>query len=711
MTRHNISYATEYGDNFFSDSPSIATAGQTPTSALPPLNSSSASAERIPSVLDKTVSLLLAQQREDGYWWYSLEANETIGAEFVFLMHYLGLVDSDILSGIKNRIIDVQRDDGTWAIYHGGPACLSTTIECYFALRLAGVDKDSPNMVRARDFILKNGGIEKSRVFTKIHLAMFGIVPWHACPEMPAWFIYMPVWFPFNIYEFSSWARATIVPLLVFITLKKTVKLNNNIDLSELFVSELPNRNYNVTTDKGFFSIENFFIVIDKVLKILDNLHLRFASKRAINKCLKWTWKHVEKTEDIYPALAYCALAFSSAGYDNDSLEVKKPFEALKMFQQVYPTNILPALPDEIRDDTKTTPSSMREAGLDPVVRRTCALNAKGARVHQQCCISPLWDTPWVTMALLEARLPSDHPALVRAATWLMRKQIRKTRGDWAIKNPKARPGGFAFEFENDYFPDVDDTAEILSVIHRVKLSQAEKLECLRLGRDWLISMQNKDGGFGAFDKNQTMEVVNRIPFSDHRACLDPSTPDITGRMIEYFATYEGLGRQNPMIARAVDYIMATQKDFGGWYGRWGINYLYGTWNAIMGLSAVGFADNEPAIRRALDWLCSVQNKDGGFSETPDTYLTGTFATYPTSTASQTAWALMGLVAGGKVKSAEARRAANFLVANRKEDGSWDEDYYTGTGFEGHFYIRYHGYRHYFPLLALARYIRAGGVI
>ncbi|MBT3181353.1 MAG: squalene--hopene cyclase [Deltaproteobacteria bacterium] len=653
------------------------------------------------SELQKTISLFMSHQRSDGYWWYALEANETIGAEFIFLMYYLGMVDEEILEGIKNRILDVQRSNGTWAIYHDGPPELSTTIECYWALQIAGISPDAENMVKARQYILEHGGIEKARVFTKIHLAMFGIVPWSACPEMPSCFINFPSWFKFNIYEFSSWARASIVPLLIFMSLKNTTKAPKNIMLEELFCHPPDHRFYSYPSDHDLISWESFFIYSDKALKILDKIPLKPLRKLSINKCAKWTWDHVAKTEDIYPALAYCAFAFKAMGYSNDTPQIKKPFEALKMFQQRYATMDIPALPDEVKDDTKTVPSKLREVGVDPFVKRS-----EGHKIHQQCCISPLWDTPWMIMALLEAGVPNDDPALLRAGRWLIGKQIRETRGDWSIKNRKAKPGGWAFEFENDYFPDVDDTIEILSVIDRLAIPEDEKKESMQLGIDWLLSMQNDDGGWGAFDKNQKQKLVNRIPFSDHKACLDPSTPDITGRMIEYLST-QGYDRNHPVIKRALQFIWQTQEKFGGWFGRWGVNYLYGTWNVIMGLGALGFDPSDDRISRALNWLESVQRSDGGWSESPVTYDTAKFSTYGVSIPSQTAWALMGLVAGGRIKGKAARRGAEYLLNARNESGGWDEMHHTGTGFQGHFYIRYHGYRHYFPLLALGRYFQA----
>lgn len=655
------------------------------------------------SPLSKTIGYMKSLQRADGYWWFALEANETIGAEFIFLMNYLGAVDADIQNGIARRILDVQRTDGTWAIYNDGPACLSTTLECYLALKISGLSPDDPRMARARQYILENGGVENVRVFTKIHLAMFGLVPWKATPAMPAEYIYMPSWTGASIYEFSSWARATIVPLLIFMSLRKTVELPGNLTIDELFCTSPSTRRNCFKTDKGLFSWAFFFITLDKCLKLYERFPFRPLRRLALKKCAKWTWDHVQKTEDIYPALAYGALAHKAMGFSNDAPEVRKPFEALKMFQQRYTTKDVEALPNEIRDDGRSRPSELRELGIDPAVT-----SGAGPRIHQQCCISPVWDTPWMVMAMLDAGVPADDPALLRAGRWLMRKQITDLRGDWAVKNRKALPGGWSFEFENDHFPDVDDTIEVLHVLHRLSIPWNEKAKACRLGLDWLLSMQNADGGWGAFDRNQTFEIANRIPFSDHRACLDPSSPDIAGRMIEFLAS-RSFSAGHPSVKKALAYLWREQSPFGGWWARWGIDYLYGTWCVLTGLQALGGDMNDPRARKAADWLESIQHADGGFGESPESYRENAFVDWKRSVPSQTAWALMGLIAAGRASGSAARRATHWLLDHRNENGSWDEQEYTGTGFQNHFYIRYHGYRHFFPLLALARFFRATG--
>jgi squalene-hopene/tetraprenyl-beta-curcumene cyclase len=581
----------------------------------------------LPRNLSYTANEMLKLQHKDGYWWFSLQANEAIGAGYIFVKRFLGIVDKEIESGIANRILDVQREDGTWSLYFEGPPDLSTTIECYFALKITGFDINNPNLRKAREFILSKGGLTASRVFTRIHLAMFGLVPWSSCPEMPPELILMPSWSPVNIYEFSSWARASIVPLCIFMSLKPVRKISDNFNLDELFCEPPSKRDYSFKSKKGFVSWECFFIYLDKLLKLYEKIPLKPLRKLAINKCAKWTWDHIQRTEDIYPALAYGALAFSALGCKNDSKYITVPLKALDSFQQCYTTSDVPRL---CYDEKVTSNESQ-------VTRKA---------IHQQCCISPVWDTPWTIMALLEAGIPADSPALVKAGRWLISKQITGFRGDWAVKNPNALPGGWSFEFKNDYFPDVDDTIEIVSVLMRLAIPENEKEPAIKRGVSWILSMQNDDGGWGAFDKNQKLTLVNKIPFSDHGACLDPSSPDITARVVELLAS-RGMGAYDPPVAKALKYLEKTQEKFGGWFARWGINYIYGTWCVLTGLSELGWSPLGERIVKAVAWLKSIQNEDGGFGESPESYKLNTYVKWKRSVPTQTAWGLMGLVAGG----------------------------------------------------------------
>ncbi|MDO8519271.1 MAG: squalene--hopene cyclase [Deltaproteobacteria bacterium] len=590
--------------------------------------------------------LLSSYQLQKGYWWYRLEANESINAELIFLYRYLGISDPELETGIARRLMDSQNPDGSWSLYFGGPGDLSTTIECYLALKVIGVGAihELPLQL-ARAFILAQGGLTKCRVFTRIHLALFGLLDWKYCPAMPVTMIHLPSWFPLNIYNFSSWARATIVPLLV-IQDKKNVR-----PLPPDFLDELYGEGQWARLD----------------LPLLHHLPLPFKNF-SLKKCEKWIREHLARTEDIYPAMAYGAMALHALGASAGDAMIQKVLGALKKFRSPVGAGFKPA------------PTS----------------------IYQQCCISPVWDTPWAGVALLEAGLPSDDPNLLKAGRWLLFKQIKNDYGYWAVKNKRGKPGGWSFEFENDYFPDVDDTIEVLLFLKRLKLPESEIRESFRLGLDWLFSMQSKNGGWAAFDKDNTRDLVNKIPFADHGACLDPPTPDITGRMVELLALSFPAVVSGESTIKAIRFLEKTQEPAGCWEGRWGVNYVYGTWCVLQGLKAIGYDMTRPNIRKAAEWLKLVQNEDGGFGESCDSYRQKKFVPLDQSIPSQTAWGLMGLLAAGEIEA--AHRAASFLIQSQNPDGGWDENHHTGTGFPGHFYIRYHGYRQYFPLLALAKY-------
>jgi len=616
-------------------------------------------------------------QFPEGYWWYTLEANEAIGAEYIQMMHFLGIVDSEVQEKLINRILSEQRKDGSWSLYYSDDGDMHITIECYFVLKLAGHDINAPYMKSARDFILKKGGLTKSRVFTRIHLALFGLIPWTSVPVMPAELILLPSWMPVNAYEFSSWARACIIPLLVILN-KKPTKVIPNFDLEELYVEPKDERDFQFQHNKSLLSWENFFIKFDKWLKLLRHLPsrpIKPIKNQALKACEKWISDHIEKTEDIYPAMAYAAMAFHTLGHPIDHPTIDKCLKGLKRFQQDYV------------DD------------LSPIPTKTDSLN----KTHQQCCISPVWDTPWSITAFLDSGTPPDDPTLLKAGKWLISKQITEDIGDWKIKNPHGRSGGWSFEFDNVYFPDVDDTIQVLHVLKRLAIPEDEKADAIDRGIAWILSMQNNDGGWAAFDKNNNLDLVNKIPFSDHGACLDPSSPDITARVISLLYQF-GFTKEYDEVRKALNYLKETQTSFGGWFGRWGINYTYGTWSVLVALAKTDDNTFKPLIKKACDWLESIQNKDGGWSESPLSYNTRTYVPYPESVASQTAWALMGLMAIYGSERESVKSGINYLLNTISDRGDWDEKYFTGTGFPGHFYIRYHGYRHFFPLMALGQY-------
>ncbi|MDO8643594.1 MAG: squalene--hopene cyclase, partial [bacterium] len=615
--------------------------------------------EGLQQVLIRARQQLLSTQQADGYWWYTLEANETINAGTLFLMHFIEDVDPSLEKGLANQILSEQRIDGSWGIYFGAPGDLSATVECYIALKMAGHSPLSKPMALARKFILSRGGAEHSRIFTRIHLALFGLVPWSSCPSMPSWFMLLPSWCPINIYSFSSWARASIVPLLVVLD-KKPVRPIPRFTIDEIFANPPETRDFSFPNPKGFFSVEFLFLLADKVFKILGGLKWHPGRKKALAACEKWIRDHIERTEDIFPAMAYAAYAMNILGYPKSDRTLQKAWTiGLKKFQQKHEN-----------------------------------------KVYQQCCISPVWDTPWAGMAMLTAGEKPDAAPLLQSGRWLIQQQITNFHGDWAVKNKKGEPGGWAFEFQNDYFPDVDDTIEVLFFLQKLALPIEEKREAINRGLKWLFSMQSQNGGWAAFDKDNTQEWVNRIPFSDHGACLDPPTPDITGRMVELMVSF-GYSRSHPAVSKAIHFLKKTQENWGPWWGRWGVNYLYGTWCVLQGLSAIGENFKQPYLLKAVNWLKSVQNEDGGWGESCAGYIDQRYIRLKESTPSQTAWALMGLIAAGEEKSNAVTQGVRFLISKQNENGSWDEPYFTGTGFPGHFYIRYHGYRQYFPTLAL----------
>lgn len=641
---------------------------------------------------------LFRHQHQDGYWWYTLEANDTINAEYIMLMHYLGIREEQTEKAICRWLEKNQNSDGSWSLFYDGPGDISTSVECYFALKLAGYDVNVPVMEKARKFILSQGGITKIRVFSRIHLALFGLVSWEICPKMPIAFIQLPEWAPVNIYEFSSWARACIVPLLVIMDHKRVVP--SPVDLNELYVEENPQKaKWKYQQDSHFLSVENAFIQIDKALALAEKLNIKPLRKGSLKKCEKYIKEHLEETEDIYPALFYGILALISSGHTLNDRHVQKALQGLRSFHVIM-SKEQDLIEIPFQDDAHALhiKGSLSAQNIN---------KKEGSLVYQQCCISPVWDTLWAGVALIEAGAPPNHPELLKAARWILSKQITDVKGDWSVKNPAAEAGGWSFEFENKYYPDVDDTIAALTFLYLVDLPYREVNKPFEKGLQWLISMQSSNGGFGAFDVDNNLEVLNKIPFSDHGACLDPATVDLTGRALELFVQICDMDKNSPVIQRAADFIIKRQEKDGSWWGRWGVNYLYGTWGALGGLCALNRPKDRLAIQKAVHWLKSIQNEDGGFGESCESYNIGKYVALHQSTADQTAWALMGLISAGEAHSPEAKKAVEYLMQSQLESGGWSEKHFTGTGFPGHFYILYHGYKHYFPLMALGRYEKA----
>ena len=622
--------------------------------------------KRLNHSTNRASDYLFTEQSEEGWWMGELEANTTLTSEYVMFMHYMGRVDEIKQKKALNTLINTQQKDGGWNIYYGGPSDLSTTVEAYFAFKLAGVSPHEPFMQKARELILSKGGIVESRVFTKIFLALFGHYKWEGIPAMPVEMILLPNNFHINIYEFSSWSRSVIAPLLIIFANKPICKIPVTSGVDELYCEPVDKRNYCIKKDKGKLKWKNIFIYLDSFLKIIGKSPIKPLRGIAIKKAEKWILDHQDDTGDwggIIPAMMNSIIALKSLGYHDDNPVIKKGLEAIERF------------------------------GRD-----------KGNMFSLESCISPVWDTAITCNALRDTGFPHDHPALVKSAGWLLNKQVLR-KGDWAIKNPNTEPGGWPFEFTNGFYPDNDTTTEVLRALNKISLpgENEKKSLAIQRGLNWLLSMQGEDGGWGAFDVNNNKEILNQIPFADLESLLDPSTCDVTGHVL-WLLGEMGYEKNYSSIKAAIKFIKKKQEEDGAWYGRWGVNYIYGTFLVLCGLKSVGEDMNQGYIQKAVNWLKIHQNSDGGWGESCHSYQDKSYRGIGETTPSQTAWALMGLLASGEVHSPFVRKGVNYLIEKQNSDGTWNEDEYTGTGFPKYFYIKYHMYRNYFPLMALAGY-------
>ena len=619
--------------------------------------------DRVSEAVKKTRHYFIENQDLDGYWWFELESNVTITAEYLMLLTFAGIEDEERNTRIGRYILKHQRPDGTWAIYKGGRGDISTTVEAYFALKLAGYREDHPRLVEARRFILANGGLAKTRVFTKIFLALFGQYNWKAIPSVPVEIMLLSPRFPFSVYSFSSWARATFVPLSVVLDVKPVKAIPEDRGVRELFVNDTTDAPHYV--HDHVFSWKRFFIECDKLIKTIENSRMRFFRKKGLERAVRWILDHQEDTGDwggIQPAMVNSIFALLVQGYDVSSMPVRKGLKALESF------------------------TIEREDEL-------CL----------QSCISPVWDTALTALALSCSGLSEKHPAMVNACKWLADKQIFR-KGDWSAKRPHLEPGGWAFEFVNNWYPDVDDTAVVLMFFNRCDHQVSLTTENFRKGVDWVIGMQGKDGGWAAFDTNNNFNLLNRTTFGDLEAMIDPSTPDITGRVLELLGCLN-YPLSDKIIRKAIKFLKNTQEKDGLWWGRWGVNYIYGTWSVLAGLRSIGEDMTKPYIRKAVEGLKQYQNPDGGWGEICESYANPHLRMRGKSTASQTAWAIMALIAAGDGAPKEAVEGIRFLLDRQLLDGTWDEEEFTATGFPRHFMIKYHNYRNCFPLMALGKFL------
>ncbi|MEU9361027.1 squalene--hopene cyclase [Streptomyces sp. NPDC048301] len=611
---------------------------------------------------ERSVEHLLGRQDEQGWWKGDLATNVTMDAEDLLLRQFLGIQDPDTVKAAARFIRGEQLGDGTWNTFFEGPPDLSATIEAYVALRLAGDRPDDPHMIRAAGWVRDQGGIARSRVFTRIWLALFGWWKWEDLPELPPELMFFPKWFPLNIYDFGCWARQTIVPLTI-VSAKRPVR-PAPFTLDELHTDPAcpapPRSRARAASWDGVFQR------LDKALHLYHRVAPRRLRRIAMNAAARWI---IERQENdgcwggIQPPAVYSIIALHLLGYDLDHPVMREGLASLDRF------------------------AVWREDGARMV----------------EACQSPVWDTCLATIALADAGVSPDHPALVRAADWMLGEEIVRP-GDWSVRKPELAPGGWAFEFHNTNYPDIDDTAEVVLALRRVRHPDPARVEAaIERGVRWNLGMQSRNGAWGAFDADNTSPFPNRLPFCDFGEVIDPPSSDVTGHVVEMLAV-EGRAH-DPRTRRGVEWLLAEQEANGAWFGRWGVNYIYGTGSVLPALIVAGVPASHPSVRRAVDWLKSVQNDDGGWGEDLRSYHEEKWIGLGASTPSQTAWALLALLAAGERENRAVERGVAWLADTQQADGSWDEPHFTGTGFPWDFSINYHLYRQVFPLTALGRYV------
>ena len=609
------------------------------------------------------VRLALADwQQPDGHWVFEFEADATIPAEYILLQHYLGEIDADRQRRIANYLRRIQNAEGGWPLFYDGETDLSATVKAYFALKLAGDDPQAAHMLRARELILSRGGAAQCNVFTRIALALFGQVPWRAVPEMPVEIMLLPRWFPFHLEKVSYWSRTVIVPLLILMAYKPRARNPREVRIDELFQRHPDVERYpmNATGD----ALGAFFAGLNGLLRTAGRTFPKESRRRAIQKATDFIIPRLNGEDGlggIFPAMANAVMAFDALGRSRDD-------PAFVTARAAVDKLLMDRGPDEM---------------------------------YCQPCLSPVWDTCLALHAMLEAGEDPDGAGIQKAIDWMLEREVRETVGDWAWRRPGLTPGGWAFQYWNDHYPDVDDTAVVVMALDRAGDPRCGP--AIERATDWILGMQSSNGGWGAFDAENEYYYLNSIPFADHGALLDPPTVDVTARCVSMLAQL-GYSHSHPAVQRGLEFLRREQEPDGSWYGRWGVNYVYGTWSALCAFNACDEDFTAPHIRKAVAWLKARQRPDGGWGEDCATYWTDKRDVAKASTASQTAWAVLGLMAAGEVDSDAVRRGIAFLEGSPRRGAKWHERWYTGIGFPRVFYLNYHGYSAYFPLWALARY-------
>ncbi|MGD9879528.1 MAG: squalene--hopene cyclase [Reyranella sp.] len=639
--------------------------------------------DRLEDDIARAVQALRRLQRDDGHWVFELEADATIPSEYILLRHYLGEPDAPELERkIGAYLRRIQGDHGGWALFHGGAFDISATVKAYFCLKMIGDSPDAPHMARARGAILAHGGAERANVFTRILLAQFGQLSWAHVPTMPVEIILLPRWFPIHLSRMSYWARTVIVPLLVLAALRKRARNRRGVDIQELFATT--GRSEPRLAAHAHRGWALFFNGLDRVLKAIEPRWPKKMRQRAIERCMRFVTERLNGEDGlgaIYPAMANSVMMFDALGYPADHPSYATARQSIEKLLVV-------------RDD---------EAYCQP-------------------CVSPVWDTALASQALLEVQQGEAEDAALRGLDWLKPLQELEVRGDWSERRPQVRPGGWAFQYRNAHYPDLDDTAVVVMAMDRARRQLGEERagakrageagagagpgydQAIERGVEWISGLQSGNGGWAAFDADNVDHYLNNIPFADHGALLDPPTADVSARCISMLAQL-GETPASPVMRAGLDYLEREQMPDGSWFGRWGVNYIYGTWSVLCALGAVGLDGTAPSLRKAADWLIAIQNADGGWGEDCTSYKLDYRGYEPAaSTASQTAWALLGLMAAGQVDHPAVERGIAWLRRTQDATGLWRQEAYTGGGFPRVFYLRYHGYPAYFPLWALARY-------